>query len=161
MAGFGPAPKPDAERKRTNAPTFGWTDLPAAGRDGPTPALPQPSPWLAERGGWPVATRTAWATVWRKPQAVAWEQDGSTLHGWAQAHARAAIEGPTAALLGEMRQHEDRHGLNPAAMMRLRWRIVQGEAEVPVAEAKKAKPKDRRGRVLRLVGDGGEETTAS
>lgn len=153
-------PKPDAERLRTNAPTFGWVDLPKSGRDGPTPALPTPAPWLAELGGWPVATRTAWAVLWRKPAALQWEADGSTLHHWATVHARMSIEGPTAALMGELRQIEDRHGVSPAAMMRLRWRLVDTVAlEQAQAPAKgKAKPKSRRESILKLVSDG--EATA-
>lgn len=157
MAGIGPAPKPDADRRRANAPTFGWVDLPAEGRTGPTPPLPAPPPWLSELGGWPVATRVAWAEMWRSPQATQWAPSGISLHHWAEMHAVAAIKGPTAAALAELRQIEDRHGLNPAALLRLRWRIADREAQPP-ADAPKAaaakKPKDRRARVLRLVADG-------
>lgn len=158
MAGIGPVPVGDAERQRS---PFGWVDLPAGGRVGPTPPLPAPAPWLVELSGFPPATRTAWAAMWKLPQATQWLQDGTTLHHWATVHAKVSLDGPTAALLAELRQIEDRHGVSPAALARLRWRIVDkakaDEAPAPT-KAKAGKPRSRKESILRLVGDG--EATA-
>lgn len=129
MAGMGPPPKTDDERRRRNAPTFGWTDLPREGRKGAVPKLPGWRLWHAETKRW-------WSELWRKPQAVAWEQDGSTLHVLATLYDDLICGRAEAARVSaEMRQHEDRHGLNPRAMMNLRWRIVADE----VTDARKGK----------------------
>ena len=156
VAGIGAAPNPDAQRRvtRPNGGAFSWTELPEAGRSGPAPALPRPPLWLEEGGGWPVATRTAWKAVWESPQATAWDQSGRSLHGWAQLHAVTELHGPQSSKMSEMRQIEDRHGLNPAALLKLRWRIVPTVAEEIAAPKRATKPKDRRARVLKLVADG-------
>ena len=94
--------------------------------------------------------------MWRQPAATQWQQDGASLHHWATVHAKVSIEGPTAALLSELRQIEDRHGCSPAAMLRLRWRIVSDQPETATAPAKgkaAASPKDRRASILKLVQD--------
>ena len=157
MAGIGQAPNPDSTRQRS---PFGWTELPAAGRSGPVPDLPHPPPWLAELDGWPVSTRAAWRGLWETLQATQWDQTGKSLHDWAMLHAKASIDGPTPAMTAEMRQHTDRHGLNPAALMRLRWRIVADVAEaptVPASRTKKASGLDRMARALKVVADGEKE----
>lgn len=122
-----PAPKPDSQRRRTNAPTFDWVTLPAAGRQGPPPELPPLRPWTSD-------TLDAWARLWSSSPAVAWVQDGTTLHSWAVAHHEMTQAPETgrsvAALLAEMRAIEDRDGLSPKALLSLRWRIVDLEAEV-------------------------------
>lgn len=163
MAGNGPAPKPDADRRRTNQPTFGWVDLPAEGRPGPAPSLPNAPKWLEEHGGWPVATRQAWKALWETPQATAWDQTGQSLYAWAQLHAAIEISGPQASRVGEKRQHEDRHGLNPAAMLKLRWRIVSAapvEEPAPASRSRRSASTDRRTRILKVVADG-EKGTAT
>lgn len=158
MAGVGQAPKPDAERIRRNAPTFGWVDLPSKGRDGPIPALPVPPPWLAKLDGWPVATREAWARLWRSAQSTQWDPTGISLHEWATQHAFIQINGPTAAGLAELRQISDRHGLSPRALLQLRWRISTQPAEPEVAPAatkrSRSKATDRKGRILKIVEGG-------
>jgi hypothetical protein len=158
MAGIGASPNPDADRPR---PTFGWVDLPAEGRSGPAPDLPTPPVWLNEFGGWPVATRAAWKRLWETPQATQWDQSGKTLHGWAQLHAHCELSGPQPSRVAEMRQHEDRHGLNPRALMQLRWRVVSSEPDVvPVVSAKvKRSGMDRKSRMLKVVQDGEKEGT--
>lgn len=81
--------------------------------------------------------------MWKKPQAVMWEQDGSTMHPLACLYddlisGRAEI----AKVSAEMRQHEDRHGLNPKAMLQLRWRIVADE-EIDQASAKRKRSRSK------------------
>ena len=63
----GPAPKPDALRRRQNAPLANTVKLPSEGREGVTP-------------DWPLSTvePATWAELWTTPQAVAWERLGWT-----------------------------------------------------------------------------------
>lgn len=134
-----PYPKPDAERVRRNAPQFSWTILPAAGREGDPPVLPKGRRWKA-------ATREWWAKLWATPQATQWREDDSELHRLALLHELVwASDAPAATLLAEMRQIEDRHGLNPKAMLQLRWMV---EA-TPEPAQRKVKPTGRR--TLRAV----------
>lgn len=115
MAGMGPSPNPNARRQ--NKPTFEWVALPVEGRPGAAPKLPG---WRK----WSPATSRWWKDLWAKPQATQWEQDGSTL--WTLAclyDDLIAGRADAAKVSAEMRQHEDRHGLNPKAMNQLRWRL--------------------------------------
>ena len=131
MGGMGPAPKPDAERRRRNVPEFAWTALPASGRPGPAPKLPAHAPGGAP---WAKTTRDWWAGLWRRPEATQWREDDAELFRLAALHDRFWRGESTAAELSEMRQIEDRHGLNPKALLQLRWRIVDDDAaaDVPV-----------------------------
>lgn len=137
-------PKPDAERRNRNPKAFDWTDLPAEGRKGAPPKLPKLRPWSAETTRW-------WSELWSKPQAAAWDQSGTTAVPMALLYEQTQHieQSKVAGLLAELRAHEDRHGLNPKAMLQLRWRIVAAEV---VADPVKPKS-DRRARVLRVVGD--------
>jgi hypothetical protein len=155
VAGMGPAPKP--EKRRRNADTFAWVELPAEGREGDPPPLPEwvgSSKWLSE----------AWARLWATPQATQWDPSGRSLWVWAQVMALVQSGEASAAQMGELRQIEDRHGLNPKALLQLRWRIVEGAEPMAVADAgstsrarkpgrRKAgeSPEDRR---LRIVAEG-------
>lgn len=126
MAGMGPPPKKDADRRRRNA-TVAMTMLPPGGRKGRVPK-------------WPISEATAaelalWAELWRTPQAVAWER----MHSGREVaqYVRFKIRAEDGALdeAKEARQLGDRLGLTPLAMLRLRWEIA------PVAEAKTEAPK--------------------
>lgn len=127
----GPPPKPDGQRVRRSAPLAGSvTKLPAEGRAGDAPL-------------WPLSgdAPTVWFELWATPQAAAWER-----MGWSRVVARycgvllEAESTSSAALLGEVRQLEDRLGLSPMAMLRLRWEVVSDE----VAEQREtSKPKPR------------------
>ena len=125
----GPAPKPDGQRRRRNAPMANTLKLPAEGRAGVAPEWPaglEPS----------ARARVVWDGLWSTPQAVAWER-----LGWTRVVARYAqmvatterdlgeVEDPKvyasllrtqAALMPELRQLEDRLGLTPMSMLRLR-----------------------------------------
>ncbi|MFI5505202.1 hypothetical protein ACFLIN_07635 [Corynebacterium kutscheri] len=88
------------------------------GRKGRTPA-------------WPLSGRApaGWVALWRKPQAVMWEKNGDDFLVARYLILRNLTEDPeeassaNAALLGEVRQLEDRLGLSPMAMKRLQWEI--------------------------------------
>lgn len=121
MAGMGPAPKPSSQRRRTNATTSTFK-LPAAGRPGPAPE-------------WPLSGKapTVWFEVWRLPQAVAWErlQHHRVVARYCRLLVAAEKANATAAVLGEVRQLEDRLGLSPMAMLRLRWELTDAPPSQP------------------------------
>jgi hypothetical protein len=114
--------------------------LPRAGREGPPP--PWPLPEQSDR------ERQLWTRLWATPAATMWEQ-----LGWADVVARyarvlAEAEAPAAYEVededghgskvilnraaaesrAEARQLEDRLGLSPIAMLRLRWVITESPA---------------------------------
>jgi len=148
----GPAPKPDGQRRRRNAPMANTLKLPAEGRAGVAPEWPvglEPS----------ARARVVWDGLWSTPQAVAWER-----LGWTRVVARYAqmvadserdlseVEDPKvylalsraqAALMPELRQLEDRLGLTPMSMLRLRWEVTTDEVGQQ-REARKAPVKRRR-----------------
>jgi hypothetical protein len=139
----GPTPKPDQERRRRNQPTFEWADIPIESALS-APALPAFRIWQQQTSDW-------WVALWSKGQAVMWEPSGESLWtlaslmddlfaGRAEAHRVSA----------EIRQHEDRHGLNPKAMIQLRWRFgVEPEADVPAR-----KQRNRKASVLKVLEGG-------
>jgi hypothetical protein len=133
MAGMGPAPKPDAQRRRRNSPTFEWTLLPAEGRQGDAPPLPEWQPWAQ-------ATVDAWAQWWSTPQATVWDPSGRSLWRWAVLFDKMLTdpEAPVS-MHTQMQAIEDRHGFTPAAMLKLRWRIVGDE----LAERRDERPPSR------------------
>jgi hypothetical protein len=120
MAGVGPPPKPDAQRRRRNA-TPASSRLPSEGRKGPSPA-------------WPLRVLTdaaadVWDELWSSPQAAAWERMGIAT---VRVVARYALilgeaEGGDIKAAVEVRQLEDRLGLTPMSMARLRWEIAPDE----------------------------------
>jgi len=140
-------PKPDAERRNSNRPAFEWTILPAEGRPGPPPRLPAGRKWSS-------STRSWWKALWRSPQAVCWAPDDPELHRLALLHEvvwAAAV--PPVGLLAEMRQIEDRHGLNPKAMLQLRWMVAEAAA-APAARPAGQADRARRDRMMRLADAG-------
>lgn len=128
MAGVGPPPKPDGQRRRRNA-TAASSRLPAEGRQGPSPDWPLQI--------LPDGAAETWDELWSTPQAAAWERMGA---GTVRIVARYVILLGTAEVgivtaAPEVRQLEDRLGLNPVSMLRLRWEIAPDE----LAEARAAK----------------------
>ncbi len=111
----GPLPKPDEQRRRRNATPTGFK-LPRSGRPGTAPDSPLPLG---------AASLALWADLWATPQAIAWEKLG--LERLVARYARVVVvaeEDLTINLLTEARHLEDRLGLHPAALQRLRWEIV-------------------------------------
>lgn len=115
-----PVPKHPSERRRRNA-TVPMTQLPAGGREGPAPEHPFKEA-LPEELAW-------WRKLWRLPQAVAWERHNQALPVARYCRVLAVFEaGSTSApVMAECRQLEDRLGLNPVAMQRLRWEVTADE----------------------------------
>ena len=120
MAGFGRPPKPEGQRRGRNPLLAGHvTRLSRSGRAERVPT------WPLSRGS--KAERDLWVRLWAIPQSAAWES-----LGWVDVVARytrlavlANEHGAQVALLSEVRQLEDRLGLTPMAMLRLRWEIVE------------------------------------
>lgn len=117
----GPAPKPSDQKRRR--PTAGYRQLPHEGREGPLPEWPIGSPTSDEI--------EVWTQIWKMPQATEWER-----LGWTRSVARyvrivVEAERPRAdtTLRTEARQLEDRLGLTPMSMLRLRWEIHEPEPE--------------------------------
>lgn len=116
-------PKPDSQRARTNAPQFDWVRLPASGNPKPVPAIPFGN-WLPQSVAW-------WERHWSHPCAMMWRDDdpcherllafADILHRERRMH--------SAQVLTELRQLEDRLGLNPKARLQLRWMIVDDEGQ--------------------------------
>ena len=73
--------------------------------------------------------RAIWRELWRTPQAAAWVRLGAGAAGEVAQYARlkAAAELGDLDAGKEARQHADRLGLNPAAMLRLRWEVAEDE----------------------------------
>ncbi len=128
MAGTGRAPKFVENRRNAHAPQRGeWTLLEPLERPG-LPSLP--------RGKWSKRTRDAW---------VAWGSDPATgVYGPAERQLALDlayiyeqwVQGPTAALAGEIRQRLDGLGLSPKGKQDRRWRLVDAEPVLvePIAQ---------------------------
>lgn len=151
----GPLPKPD--RQRRNPPTIPTTDLPAGGRKGPAPKVPDGYELGKQGAGW-------WRWAWKTPQAAAWsagdlylvarrarlEDDCSSLEvlgfdpppvddeylvEYLKEVKRIiqllkGLAGGRLAILKEMREIDDRLGLTPKGLAYQRWKIVAEEEPV-------------------------------
>lgn len=173
MAGMGPAPKPEAQRKRRNA-TVATTQLPSEGRRARAPKWPLiPDVQLTvrhriaegkveklrydinelEAAGKPVGDlerrldralevmmiaeaqlaaaadmeQELWRDLWKLPQATMWERLRWTRDVAQYVRYKVLAELGDLNSGKEARQYSDRLGLNPLAMLRLRWSIVEDE----------------------------------
>lgn len=140
----GPAPDPNAIRRGRQSDQETWTDLPAAGYTGPIPA-------------WPLADGdeielTIWAELWRTPQAVVWARQRWTRDVAQYARHKMLAESGSTKDASEARQWSDRLGLNPAALLRNRWRVVDVDAAgaVPAQALRRPSARSR----LTVVSDG-------
>jgi hypothetical protein len=121
-----PLPPKRNPRRRNARPE--WRALPAAGRPGRAPAWPLSGRMPAGVGG----ARGAWRYLWSLPQAVVWEELAlvRTVARYAVALVAAEQPGATPYLLSEVRQLEDRLGLNAVAMRRLMWEVTDSAGNV-------------------------------
>lgn len=135
----GPPPDPNALRRDRRQDKDGWTNLPAEGRVGDPPPWPlaalevdpendAAAAWSMERA---ERELDVWRTLWATPQAVVWARLGWTLE--VAMYVRLVVKAERTAetkALAEARMWSDRLGLNPAAMLRNRWRIAADEIAV-------------------------------
>ncbi len=140
----GAIPKHPSERVRRNA-TPGLTYLPAEGHRGAYPDWPLNDPTPEELA--------RWGKVWRTPQATMWVrlQIAETVARYVRCALQ--IETPvdpesklsvaTANLHSEVRQLEDRLGLSPLSMLRLRWEVASDEVGAARGGGGAARPKRR------------------
>jgi hypothetical protein len=68
-----------------------------------------------------------WTDLWRLPQAVEWERCGWTREVAQYVRWKARAEQGDLDAAKEARQLGDRIGLTPLAMLRLRWKVEDGE----------------------------------
>lgn len=101
--------------------------------------------------------RELWNSIWKTPQAVAWEQLGWTRDVAMYVRHTVLAEQGDLDQAKEARQWSDRLGLSPMAMLRLRWEIAADEVadqrttHAP-ADAGGARAR-RAARTLRAVGE--------
>jgi hypothetical protein len=131
----GPPPDPNALRRDRASDSDGWTLLPSGGRTADAP----PWPLLSHVGQQTDLEHhvnveatdrrelAVWLDIWRTPQACAWERLGWTLDVALYVRLMVGAEAGDFKAASEARQWSDRLGLNPAAMLRNRWRIVEDE----------------------------------
>lgn len=128
----GPAPDPNALR-RDRKSDGEWLLLPAEGRKGDPPTWP-----FVDQSDREV---TVWASLWCKPQAVAWErhqlvdQVALYVRRWCEAEE----SGSPTNLSTLVRQMADALGLTMPGMHSLRWKIAADETAAK--RATKATPK--------------------
>ena len=123
-AGGGAPAKPEGQRRNRTKPAHETVALPATGREGPSP-----TPTVALAGG----ARRLWDALWSRPEASQWSEadvPALTRMVWLESNRKVWTD---SRLLAEVRQLEDRFGLNPYARRQLRWRI-EDEVEADVIE---------------------------
>ncbi len=140
----GPPPDPNALRRDRKDDRAGWITLPSEGRSRPAPGWPLPAPTPnpvdAARVGDDVEAagellrdeiereHELWEHLWSKPQAVMWERlrCADEVAIYVRLRVRGERDG-NVKLLAEARMRGDRLGVDPASMMRLRWKIATDE----------------------------------
>lgn len=163
-------PLPDPNSRRRNAPTIPSTSLPASGRKGRAPAVPEPIQLKKAGRAW-------WNAAWKTPQAASWdagaiftvarratlEDDLAILdhfepfdiEGFLGIEPNEAarelgfiigrlksLAGGRISVMKEMRELERQLGLGPKALADLRWVIVD-DADDQAGGQKPAKKKGK------------------
>lgn len=130
----GPAPDPQALRRERDADE--WRKLPAAGRTGRVPA-------------WTLTTatkreRTVWNRLWKKPQAIIWEEEGQqdVVALYVRRFVEAEQRGSPTNLSTLVRQMADSLGLTTPGLRANRWTIVS-EVEPEKATPRRSSSKAR------------------
>jgi hypothetical protein len=153
----GPPPDPNALRRDRASDKDGWVLLPAGGYDGAIPPWPlsqsiaTDDPDLADVVS--VRERGHWSAAWRTPQAAAWARLGWTHDVALYARWLAMAELGDMKAAGEARQWSDRLGLNPAAMLRNRWKVTTDQ--IGDRRAERTAPASSARERLKAVNGGG------
>jgi hypothetical protein len=164
-------PLPSANPRRRNAPTISTTELPAKGRTDPVPKCPYE---LAQAGTrwWAWAWKLPQAAQWdagalyvvarralledhaaaldftdqlrASDLFAAFDDDAAKQVEWALNLLKRSATGELA-LMKEMRELDNRLGLNPKAMADLRWSIAKEAKPEPVTLAAVIPIEDPRG----------------
>lgn len=85
-----------------------------------------------------------WRELWKTPQAVMWQQLSWTREVAQYVRWKSRAESGDLDAAKEARQLADRLGLNPLAMLRLRWRVGEPEESASVRARKRTAPARRR-----------------
>lgn len=148
----GPAPDPEALRRDRADDAAGWVVLPAAGRQGKTPAWPLAAPMgdvtLTDEEGKETTERAllvevetreleVWAGEWRRPQAVEWERNGQELEVALYVRSLVSAEDPAAKANARtlVKQQQEALGISLPGLHRNRWRIAEMPQESSGARA--------------------------
>lgn len=122
---MGKTPAPNKENRTRDG--IGWTILPASGREGAAPPLSLAGIKLAMD---PKADKRAkdrarelWRKWWSSPMALMWAVDDAHVLQRLLVLTAKAWGGASSAEMSEIRQLEDRFGLNPKARRSLYWKI--------------------------------------
>jgi hypothetical protein len=143
----GPPPDPQSLRQGRRGDDGGWTEIPAKARAGKPPQWPMEDQSPREAA--------IWALLWKMPQAAQWKR---LRLEWsvalvARLRERAEWQSSSAALLMELRQHEDSLGLTVPGLLRNRWRIAEpipAARQAPRASA--AAPESAKTRLRAITG---------
>lgn len=169
-----PGPLPNRQRRRRNPPAIPTTNLPVGGRGGRVPAVPEAYPLKkAGRAWWKWAWKTPQAAAWdtgsiytvvRRAQLeddlalidhfdpfdlaelLGMDDENKAVRELAFIIGRLkGLAGGRIAILKEMRELDNKLGLNPEALAKLRWKIV-----APEEDQKQSAPKRLPANVRRL-----------
>lgn len=126
MAGLGRLPKPDGQRRNRNA-VLGTGKLRRISATSKASKVPE----------WPLSKASKrelqfWTRLWSTPVSAAWEDLGwnDAVARYARLMAVAEAPNPPGIVLIEVRQLEDRLGLSPMSLLRLRWEVVEDDEPV-------------------------------
>jgi hypothetical protein len=131
-----PQTKPPNQRRRRNAGQSQWRDLPAEGRKGEAPKLPD-AEWLD-------STREWWERIWASPMATIWiDGDLDSLIRLARLRDEFARGDLPISGLSAIQQLEDRFGLSPKSRRALQWEIKKGDVvEMPTRKPRRLRAID-------------------
>lgn len=148
-----PGPLPNEKARRRNAPTIPTTDLPASGRKGPAPKAPAAYPLKTAgkawwKWAWSLPQACAWddGSLYVAARRASLEDDLAALDHFDEfelgdllglddehkmlrelgsiiGRLKGMATGRTA-VMKEMRELDNKLGLNPEALAKLRWKIV-------------------------------------
>lgn len=168
-------PLPNANARRTNKPTVAPTVLPAEGRGGRAPAVPKAyklgkhgAAWW--RWAWKLPQATQWdaGTVYFAARRAQLEDDLAAIKRDDQVDLEDLLAGAdpeaikrvefalgalvrvasgTKSLMSEMRELDNRLGLNPKALLDLRWTIAEPQPAAAPAGGDVAQIADYRDRL--------------
>lgn len=142
-------PQPDPSSGRSDRRGVSLAALPNEGYSGVIPDFPLPDSLVREV--------ELWESLWRTPQACAW-----ALESWrwpvVAMYVRTfvqseSVDGPNAALLGQIHRFGDQIGLTPAGLKENGWAIAAADI-VPSPGEKKSAPSSSRDRMKVVKADG-------
>lgn len=152
MAGRGPAPKPQGERRNRNQPRRGdWIEL----RPLEKPRVPDLPLAPIHDAGWSERTIRAWGNWWKDPASQMWQgADVDLVEHLAYVHEQWARKG-SANLLTEIRYLREALGLTPKGKQDRRWKVAPPGDVVDIDDQRSAseKMKEMRDRASSAEGD--------